>query len=661
MNSYNENLQASVLSSLSEQELSILKNKANFDASMFTLYYAEGARITAAEELQIANQNQALQQLILEQMTIDSDVSTNTLSSVNLSNQFITQTVSNTAVAAANVQIAANAILKLASDVGSIFSMVSAADFDTEIYDQSKYANTLMNGKNPESRGTAYLAEKSSQLGMEASATVAEIPSASLTSKAESTDASIKSLLEVVTKDYIAISEVVTADTEALAAANTTEKAAEGDLESKGSVLKSSVEAYRLSNRELNHNLRVKIPDQPGDATNYTVTFNRYRSPFKYQKTIPGVADENRETGYPVQDYYLFLVKNSSKEIFSTSDAEGLIVEPEDAKKYIKIKGTDAKKYSEQIYLSDLKDTDGDDMKLGERYVIFLFAVFDNSYKKIINTFDDYLSAPSAYFELKNRLSAPKPHDGTNITVKDNTLTFSVKEVSTYKVSYRCIFLPNNPDLVKGLLTVEGLQTVEDQTEALDEIFSKYNPEIERLEAEINTVSSKESGMEPQKSDNLAKQEEEGISDKEVKALQKEYKELEKVHITIQEELALLEAALAVVKKEKADAMSEIENPKHIKPGFFFNKTIADGLELDSYAVATIDSEKKGESETKYECSLEIDLTTTDNFGNSLIKGNSYIPVVLAVPHEEAAKQFISDLSDFQKTEDFKYEPELKE
>ena len=54
MNSYNDNLHADVLASLQSQELDQKKKNAQQNAAMFSLYYAQGARITAADKLESA-------------------------------------------------------------------------------------------------------------------------------------------------------------------------------------------------------------------------------------------------------------------------------------------------------------------------------------------------------------------------------------------------------------------------------------------------------------------------------------------------------------------------------------------------------------------------------------------------------------------------------
>ena len=78
----------------------------------------------------------------------------NLLYSASQQKSYTAQSVTNAAVCAANVQVAANAVLRLSSDMGSIYSMLSAADFGSEIYLQSRTAYSIMNE-------TAYDAEKS--------------------------------------------------------------------------------------------------------------------------------------------------------------------------------------------------------------------------------------------------------------------------------------------------------------------------------------------------------------------------------------------------------------------------------------------------------------------------------------------------------------------
>ena len=72
--------------------------------------------------------------------------------------------------------------------------------------------------------------------------------------------------------------------------------------------------------------------------------------------------------------------------------------------------------YSDVLDLSSLQDDQGDNMELGTNYVVFVYAILSNKYKKAINTYDDYLSAPSMYFALTDKIDAPNGRDVTVLT-----------------------------------------------------------------------------------------------------------------------------------------------------------------------------------------------------------------------------------------------------
>ena len=688
MNSYNDNLHSSVVSSLSDLELDLKKVKAQLDASQLSLYYAEGARITAAEKLEIANKNYLFQQKVQEQAVIDSDISTNVLTSANNGNAYVGKTTSNTSVAAANVQIATNAIIKLASDVGSIFSIVNAADFDTEIYQQSLEAYELM-------AETAYLSEKTSQHSMEATAYTSEVSAVTLADKAASTDASVKNMLTTVSGQFEAMAAIVSADNDALAAASVAEKEAEGNLEDINAAYFATLGAYNLNNKELNLNLRVDVPKEAGDRTNFTVLFNRYKSPFSNRRSLKGKTEGSN---YPVDTYYIMLVKDSKKSTFSISNAEGLVSE-EDSKSYIKIPAAKLdpdKQISQQVFISGLDDTDGDEMELGKNYVIFVLAMLDIDYKKAINTFDDYLTAPSAVFCLQNKISAP-PADKigiqkiesievsedieiitddlhpdkneTKITTPkvDGETTiqkveFEVLENMYYDVEYRCMFLPNDKNIVNGLLTVEGLRTIEKETEMLEKIADKYEPKIVELTAKENSLESQIASIEPRIEEIDAELKAKAITPaqakKQKKALHEQEKELKAEYRKTKKELRETKA------DEKRD-LRKLRPDTHVKPGFYFNLYTAEQVTAGGYtSVEDITRKKATDKDTgdykhkvKVTGIVEIKPETTDNFGNRLIKGNKYIPVILALSNgtPEVDGQYTNALSDFQKTDSFPY------
>jgi hypothetical protein len=440
MNSYDENLHATVVASLSNLETTQKKMKSKRDASIFRLYYSEGARINAGEGLDGANGKYVFQQKVKDQAVNNSNISINLLSSAGQQRKYTAQSVTNTAVCAANVQAASNAVVRLASDMGSIYSILSAADYESEIYQQSKTAYELMNN-------TAYDAERASQSAMEASTYIAEVTAATIADEAKVTNDSIAQLLTVTSADFDTISASVTADNAALASASAAEKVAEGVLEYVNVEYFATTKAYQLNNQELNQNLTV-VPQTLTIGTDpnvhgYQVAFTYYKSPFTVKETNIHSTDEVAKTTtsfpYPVKEYYIMLVKDSKKTVFSITTAENL----EDSQRFKvpapKVGQTFIK---QDLLISQLLDTDGDAMALGKKYVVFVMTVFMDDYKKTINNFDDFLSAPSPSFTLTNKLASPLP-DTIKINKQDDydvSVGFTVTENSKFWVEYREYF-----------------------------------------------------------------------------------------------------------------------------------------------------------------------------------------------------------------------------
>ncbi|CAD0007535.1 synaptonemal complex protein 1 [Flavobacterium chungangense] len=317
MNSYSENLHSSVLASLESQEMNQKKLDSQLNSSMFTLYYAEGAEIVTDNKLELATKKYNQAQTVKEQAVKTKNISTNIVMSATQQNTNTLQSVSNGAVSAANIQIATNAIVRLASDMGSIFSIINASDYGTQIYQQSIEAYNLMNR-------TAYLAEVASQHAMEASAAIAEVSSSTVQDKAKATDASISNLLQVSSTNFTTTAAIVAADNDAKAAASVNTKAAQGIIESNKVELEAAKVAYLLNNKSLNYNLRVNVPKIYNNS--YEVSFNYFKAPFKTDEkgtNTPPLGLDN-----PVKTYNLFLVKDSKKSVFSASAAEELLINP---------------------------------------------------------------------------------------------------------------------------------------------------------------------------------------------------------------------------------------------------------------------------------------------------------------------------------------------
>lgn len=827
MNSYSENLHSSVLASLESQESNKKKLDSQLNSSMFTLYYAEGAEIVTNDKSITATKKYDQSQKVKKQATESKNISTNTLLSATQQNTYTSQSVTNVATSAANIQIAANAIVRLASDMGSIFSIVNAADYGTQIYQQSFEAYTLMNT-------TAYLAELASQHAMETSASIAEVASSTIQDKAKATDTAVDNLLKVATADFTAIAAVVAAQNDAKAAASVTTKKAQGVIESNTVELQAAKVAYNLNNKTLNYNLKVHVPEVYDGS--YSVSFDFYKPPFTSNEKAANTASLGLDN--PVKSYNLFLVKDSKKSTFSaltaeeamsnslqykqilplleTSEtdpskaltavvdnsnayfsalnaaklskekvvqakdklrdanaalaaatkekqeadvlvlegkeeivklnkevpaakekaahtAEAFKKEPKNADlgkaaadaakalstleqklenaKLNETKEVDAARVAadslkiatsnaanakaslaaaetqaendqkqvtsaaqlaasskregfKKIETMDLVDTDNEMLVQGEKYVIFLLTIFTDDYKKGINTYDDFLSAPSETFSLKNTLKAV-----TDITVENEApksahinpdlpvlspyaISFTVDETDHKHTEYRCMFLSYNEDL----FTSYELDYFEESIEVavLKKEIQYSQNDISQFKEELKAINLKITEL-----DDAFKKEIKNldpVKDKDkIKALNAEYKSIVNNYNQIQAEVnskivtvtAKLNELYVSFEKIIAEKLPKIKNKK----GFFFNLKLAENVSSGNYTTALPSSKHSLAYEVK------IDPTTTDNFGNALIDGKLYIPVVLSVysGNETNQKQYSNNLSDWENEEPFHF------
>lgn len=611
MNTYNENLHNIIVASLQSQELEKKAAGSQLNASVFTLYYAQGAMATANEQLDAAQQMMEKKAAIKNQVGNSSNVSNNLLSSARNADQYLKQSVTNVSVCASNVQVAATAFVRLASDMGSIFSIISAADFDKDFYQLAKDVRDYINA-------AAYDAEMASQIAMESSALASEVSTSTVLDKAKSTNTLMNNFLQLISADFDAASQAFATQNAKVTTVFANEKAASGAVKDVSINYLSAISVYGLINKELNLNLTT-APVLGMESTTFKVKFNLIKSAFD-KREIPAIpSDELIATNYdiyPVKDYYIIVVKETKKITFSVNDAEDIIntgVKKEKSSgtqieyiQHVLVNGhqTEAEKDKQKgekydvvqpidIYSAHdpgvfLYDSDGDPIGPGINYVVFVIAVFTHQYKQAINTFDGYLSASSETFSLTNLL---KPVSAAAIKVNpvalgpavsavaildkykvetgtyaEYELKFYMDENPNYKVEYRCMFLPYGDKFLQSLPT--GLS---------------------------NGIPEAANGIQ-------------GISK-------------DKYHFAL-----------------------------------YFNLNIAEQVMAGNYTSA---KQFVGGSETNSftEWIALIGEATTDNFGNPLIADKQYIPVVLTISaeSEEMQAQFTNVLSNFNHTRPFTY------
>jgi hypothetical protein len=812
MNSYSENLHSSVLATLGSQEMNNKQLSAQLDASMFALYYSEAAEIVSIEKLVLIKQLYKKKQAINDLAVKNKNMSNNLLLSANEQKTYVAQSVTNMAVAASNIQIATNAVVRLASDVGSIFSIINAADYGTQIFQQCVEAYNLINK-------TAYNAEVTSQQAMESSASIAEVAASTIADKAKITSDSVNNLLQITTADLAIAAAKINSDTEDKYNASIATRSAEGVIKCSKVRSEAAKKAYKINNKKLNQNLRVEIPKP--FTKSYSVSFDFFKPPF-----IPGDKSANTpNTGLdkPVKSYNILLVKESKKSFFSVSNAEELLNNPsqyigvpvtkrkateeEIIKKYkqyydaLKIADNDnvllatakanekkaaenvttastakeqaktalekitaefeidqdevkaaknevhkieeqlkkdpknpvlkealkiaiavlkavelnatvaklkeekaqityktasddfeiakaevnkAKKETENadakyivaaekavglekdaiilkqegftlVNTNDLLDSDNDAFLFGEKYVVFLLTVFTEDYKKEINTFDDYLSAPSEVFAITNTLTPAEDIAVTKSIASSMKIDFSIPEsaANLRNIEYRCLFLPY-PD---GLLTNEELNTVESKIELLEENeeLIAFNNEIDHLNEEIREIEREIKSLNKNLQE-LPKKEgtpQDPKNEAEIKHISKKLENFEIALKEAEEKLKITKLELDKIELEIAKTNANYPKPVQNNKAFFFNLKLAQNIPAGNYTVAGPPHEA-GDST---DFSAKIDFSTTDNFGNPLIEGTSYIPVVLSFYNGLTVNKskYTNILSDWENTDTFLY------
>ncbi|MEO6521392.1 MAG: hypothetical protein ABIN91_06940 [Mucilaginibacter sp.] len=441
MNSYTDNLHATVVNALEMQNLEVKNLVAKANASLFSLYHDQGATITAGQKLVSAKAGLVFRQAVSNQAVTVSNIANNQLASATQANQYVKQSVTNAAVCAANVQVAANAIVRLAGDIGSIFSIINAADYGTQLYTYATQLKQLIND-------TAYAAEQASQNAMQASMLTSEVSSATVWDKSKSTNAQANNLLKLCSADAGAAMQTVLNAQSTLAAASAAEALAGGAHLDSTTDVQAAQTALGFATVNLNNSLSVSDVDE----SSFTVNFEQIQAPFK--KPLTDID--------PVSSYYFILVKDSQKVTFSITDAENLLAQKSDhiiinipvgAKSHVSQRFNYRKMPSATSTSKTfvLHDADGEPITAGTNYVVFLMAVYTDAYKKSINNFDNFLSAASNTFNINPQFAAVAADSINVIKVKASAekqagnvlqLEFRAAQNATSKPEHRCLFLP---------------------------------------------------------------------------------------------------------------------------------------------------------------------------------------------------------------------------
>ncbi|MDP9046806.1 MAG: hypothetical protein M3N14_01630, partial [Bacteroidota bacterium] len=327
-------------------------------------------------------------------------------------------------------------------------------------------------------------------------------------------------------------------------------------------------------------------------------------------------------------------------------------------------------------------------------YVAFVIGVYNDDYKKKLNNFDDFLSAPSPVFTLVNVLATvsepivvdPIPADidaalkktplvvpttMADQMIKDDTyfVAFNVTEFADYSVDYRCMFLPAGKDISRHMLTDKEFDALKKDEKEIQTISNKFDPQITAAQSLLMTVSTEIENTNtliselspPSKTAAAARQTKGKLTP--LEAAQKKLKMLTA-------EYTMHSGNFNKLQTERQQALDNLTKPAHDKLGFMFNLTLAEQVLAGNYITANkypiiptaTSKEQKAansgaNSKTEYFCFTSIGPDTTDNFGNSLISGNSYYPMILSfsTAEEDNLSMFQNALTDVNQAKRFTY------
>lgn len=368
---------------------------------------------------------------------------------------------------------------------------------------------------------------------------------------------------------------------------------------------------------------------------------------------------------------------------------------------------------------SPVLDSDGESLVLGKNYVVFVMAVYTDDYKREINNFDDFLSAPSREFLITNTLAAV---DGETIAITEisketkteidikievdfkydqnktlktgfdftdeildfseytNKLTFSTPANERYSPVHRCIFLPANPKLDEELLTSKSLKKLLKESGKFmrdkERASNAFKSQILKFESDLKEIDAKEKEVKKTLT-HLASQLKADPNNKDAKKWQAEQTQANQQLVNLEKEKIYFNQMLKKAQNEEQKIIATARNEAdEANLHFFFNLAIAEQVSVSNYTKAkgllhdgTVDHHSKPEAktDTTKDDNQNIGTTqnwiafigpeTTDNFGNSLIDGNTYYAVILTLSSDEVDNpyNYTNALSDIYPNCKFKF------
>lgn len=593
MNTYNENLQQTVVNTLSALSLS----QANLDSTQtvaeITLYQAQGAQLTARDKLSATQGNQSIWQGISDQGRQNESQVINLLASATESNTDVTTSITNTATAAANVQIASNAISVLAADVGAALNIAIASLYETDVYNKIESANSFINEVANESKRIAKDA-------MNTTGYASEITTKAVLAQTQTLKSKIDTIFSAAQAQLNGFSTLAITENTQLCQTCQAERKAEGALKDATSEVQAIDTAYLNANLQLNYGLSIAVQN----TSTIQVSFQGLPKPLpKFQSSDAkaiAIPDANPK-------YYLALLPAQNQSIFLLDQAQQLFEQrlPTDTKKFHAIEPG----LNRPVTLT--QDVYGSPIKAGSGYVAYLYIELSMAYKQFISNFSDLLSAPSQAFTPAITLLSPNKLDTQTSTGSDKslwtTLVFADPGTPSQGAGSTGATMGTGAGTGTGTpaqdkaVTVTSTSTTSaivtaDGTAVDVDVITTRTTEIEASGSGASGSGSPSAGTSPQA----------------------EYR--------------------CILIEKNLDPYPHFQlSQDNNNPPLYFNLTLAEQVAPSNYTMAQLGKDSKYVIQFKTGC--------TDNFGNMIEQGVEYSPYVLTVATNNETGAFVNALT----------------
>lgn len=518
-NTYNKELSSSIKNSNKEfiKEEYRLDHKKN--ASKVSLYYAHG-QTEKTENTFIDTKEDSLSAEALNDKTVKaSNLTENVVLAAKQSLQDSSSTTSNVSTAAANMQIAANAITKLASDVAALKSVAKNTANESKILIHTSKANDLI-------QDAARKAEEVSLVSMQATIEAAQATASTVVTNAESSLEAVKNLHSSTASNYSNLQALAVTDNENLTTARKNEKLASAKFD----VTKRQDMAIKSTRRQVNkvsnHHLTM-IDPQIRDTGDITELWPLSEIPTGDSYTI---SFESYDKEDQIKNYRLIVAKYDDAEAFDINIAKDL--EPGTYFQFTpSTYGGDKKRtYSHTFYLLDAKehaipnhhlkvvednkkwhlidttdgmielfdnvvhhlavDYKGKPIDKGTPYVAFVYVVYKDIYQHTIDSTVGDLSLPSEKLTLQQRLYSPKEVSIYNPYFNSRNLAVSfqlpIEHYDPQRLEYRII--PVEVENVKAERINKKIQKAINRMETAEYRYNAENNKLALYTARYNEL-----------------------------------------------------------------------------------------------------------------------------------------------------------------------------